>query len=82
MSESTNEQPLVKRTHKYDNEQDRHEASKAAKRNWYWKNKDKQKLKSLKAYYIKQLTKTNLKEETKTKYENKLNDINSKLTNV
>ena len=82
MSESTNEQTQVKRTHKYDNEQDRHEASKAAKRLWYHKNRDKQKLKSLKQYYIKQLTKTNLKEEVKNKYENKLNDINSKLTNI
>ena len=33
----------VKRTYKYDNEQERHEASKVAKRKWYYRNKEQQK---------------------------------------
>ena len=68
-----------KRIYKYDNEHDRHEASKASKRLWYYNNREQQKLKSLKQYYIKQLAKTDLKEEVRIKYEAKLNEINQQL---
>ena len=75
------EQKQVKRIYKYNTEEERHEASKAAKRHWYYNNREQQKLKSLKQYYIKQLGKTDLKEETRSKYENKLSEINNKLEN-
>ena len=78
--EATNDQTIepapVKRIHKYSSDQERHEASKASKRLWYHKNKETQKLKSLRNYYIKQLKKDDLKEEIRTKYETKLNEIN------
>ena len=81
--ESTNEQSQdnksVKRIYKYNTDEERHNASKASKRQWYWNNREQQKLKSLKAYYIKQLAKSDLKEELKNKYEAKLNEINQKL---
>ena len=81
---STNETNQVeqkqKRVYKYDSEEERHEASKTNKRQWYYKNKDQQKLKSLKYYYQNQLKKTDLKEETKKKYESKINEINNKLS--
>ena len=67
------------RTTKYNSDDDRHEAIKAQKRCWYSRNSDKQKLKSLKSYYVKQLNKQDLKPEIKSKYENKLNEINEKL---
>ena len=68
-----------KRVHKYETEEERHEASKNNKRQWYYRNKEQQKLKSLKAYYIKQLQNQDLKEKTKNKYESKLNSINKQL---
>ena len=71
--------PIEKRTHKYNNDNERYEASKANKRKWYYNNKEQQKLKSLKQYYVNQLKKEDLKEDIKTKYENKLNTINEKL---
>ena len=55
--ETTTEQPTPKRISKYNNETERHNAIKAQKRQWYHLNKDKQKLKSLKAYYQNQLKK-------------------------
>lgn len=70
---------IMKRIYKYSSDEERHNAVKAQKRNWYHLNSEKQKLKSLKTYYIKQLKKTDLKPEIKTKYENKLNEINLKL---
>ena len=70
---------IQKRTHKYNNDVDRHEASKANKRKWYYHNQEQQKLKSLKQYYINQLKKEDLKDDIKSKYENKLNKINEKL---
>lgn len=78
MTDNNDVQP-VKRVYKYNTDEERHEASKKNKRNWYYRNKEQQKLKSLKAYYIKQLSQQNLEEKTKTKYENKLNEINVKL---
>lgn len=74
--QSTNNQVLVKRIYKYNTEEERHEASKASKREWYHRNKEQQKLKSLRNYYIKQLKKDDLKEELRSKYETKLNEIN------
>ena len=72
-------QASIKRIYKYETDEQRHEASKTNKRNWYHRNSDVQKLKSLKAYYIKQLQKTDLKEEVKAKYESKLKAIEDKL---
>ena len=72
-------QASIKRIYKYETDEQRHEASKASKRHWYHINRDVQKLKSLKAYYIKQLQKTDLKEEVKAKYESKLKAIEDKL---
>ena len=68
-----------KRNSKYDNDEEHHNAIKAQKRSWYWKNSDKQKLKSLKSYYQKQLQRQDLKENLRTKYESKLNELNEKL---
>ena len=70
---------IMKRTYKYSTDEERHNAVKAQKRSWYHLNSQQQKLKSLKSYYVKQLKKTDLKPEIKTKYENKLNEINLKL---
>lgn len=72
---------IIRRTRisKYNNDDEKHEAIKAQKREWYWKHSNKQKLKSLKQYYQKQLAKSDLKEETKSKYVNKLNSINEEL---
>ena len=78
MSENKVE-PVKTRIGKYNNDDERHEAIKSQKRNWYHLNSDKQKLKSLKSYYVKQLAKTDLNESTRTKYESKLNEINNKL---
>ena len=80
--EKTNEQSRVKQTHKYINDQERYEASKTSKREWYYRNREQQKLKSLKQYYVKQLKKTDLKEETKIKYESKLKLINDELNHL
>lgn len=69
----------AKRQSKYSSDEDRHEAIKHQKVMWYRRNRDKQKLKSLKSYYQKQLQKQDLKEEIKLRYEKKLNEINIKL---
>ena len=74
--EQTHESQCIKRVYKYNTEEERHNASKASKRQWYHNHRDQQKLKSLKAYYIKQLAKTDLKDETRKKYETKLNELN------
>ena len=72
----------MSRVSKYENETERHEAVKRQKREWYKNNSDIQKLKSLKSYYVKQLKKTDLKEEMKTKYECKLNEIEEQLNSL
>ena len=81
MSENIEEKTstTIKRTSKYSTEEERHEAIKSQKRNWYYLNKDKQKLKSLKTYYQKQLQKQELKPDIRSKYETKLNEIETKL---
>ena len=68
-----------KRVSKYSSDDERHNAIKSQKRSWYYKNRDLQKLKSLKSYYLNQLKKDDLKENLRTKYESKLNKINEKL---
>ena len=73
--------PVKTRISKYNNDNERHEAIKSQKRNWYHIHSEQQKLKSLKSYYINQLKKEDLKPETKTKYESKLNEIETKLKN-
>jgi len=75
MSENKVE-PVRTRISKYNNDVERHEAIKSQKRNWYHIHSEQQKLKSLKSYYVNQLKKENLKPETKTKYELKLNELN------
>jgi len=72
----------TKRQSKYSSEEERHEAIKHQKRQWYYINSDKQKLKSLKTYYQKQLQKQDLKEEIKLKCEKKLNEIEEKLKSI
>ena len=79
INEEINNSELTKRISKYSTNEERHEAIKAQKRFWYHQNKDKQKLKSLKAYYQNQLKKPDLKPEIKAKYETKLNEINERL---
>ena len=71
-----------KRQSKYNNEEERHNAIKAQKRSWYHLNADKQKLKSLKTYYQKQLQRQDLKENLRNKYESKLNEIEEKLKSI
>ena len=39
--------PKEHKSYKYNNEEEKHEAIKSQKRNWYYANSDKQKLKSL-----------------------------------
>ena len=83
MNETINEsQPIRIRVSKYNSENERHNAIKAQKRMWYHANADLQKLKSLKSYYVNQLKKNDLKEEIKTKYESKLNEINNQLNSL
>ena len=83
VNESINEsQPTTKSGYKYNNDEEKHEAIKGQKRQWYHNNSDKQRLKSLLYYYRKQLQKQDLKEPVKTKYESKLNEINEKLNSI
>lgn len=77
--EETHSQSTINHYSKYNSDVDRHEAIKGQKRQWYRNNCDKQKLKSLKYYYQKQLKKIDLNEATKSKYESKLNELNQKL---
>ena len=87
MSETNNQtndnvvdvKPKRTRVHKYPTEEERYAANKASKRQWYYKNKDKQKLKSLRQYYTNQLKKAELREDIKQKYEQRLNEINEAL---
>ena len=58
----------------------KHESIKLSKRNYYKKNAEEQKLKSLRVYYIKHLQNSDLDETTKQKYENKLNELNEKIS--
>ncbi len=70
-----------KRIYKYSSDEERHNAIKRQKLDYYYRNKEIQKLKSLKSYYTKQLMKTDLKEDIKNKYQNKLDEINEQLIN-
>ena len=80
MTDNIEPQPIEKkRIHKYSNDEDRRDASRANKRNWYHRNKEQQKLKSLKQYYQNQLKKDDLRDDVRSKYECKLNEINEKL---
>ena len=53
--------------------------SKISKQTYYYNNRDEQKLKSLRNYYIKQLKNLDLDLNKKNKYELKLNELNSKI---
>lgn len=72
----------MSRISKYATDEERHEAIKAQKRDWYKNNSNIQKLKSLKSYYVNQLKKDDLKPEIKTKYESKLNEIEEQLNSL
>ena len=50
-----------------------------SKSNYYLKNSEEQKLKSLRRYYVKQLDNPNLDVNKKDKYESKLAELNEKL---
>ena len=52
----------------------------STKQTYYLMNQEEQKLKSLRNYYVKQLKTPNLKSDKKEKYEAKLNELNTKLS--
>ena len=58
------------------------ESIKLSKRQYYHRNSDIQKLKSLRVYYVKQLQKDSLDADVKEKYESKLSELNSKIAEL
>ena len=54
----------------------------STKQTYYLMNQEEQKLKSLRNYYVKQLRNPELEESKKTKYENKLAELNDKINDI
>ena len=64
---------------KFENDDERRKAILASKRNYYKRNDELYKLKSLRTYYVKQLEKTDLTETKRKTYQERLNEIETKL---
>ena len=70
------------RNSKFANDEERRKAILASKRNYYKRNSELYKLKSLLTYYVKQLEKEDLNEKKRENYQNKLNEIETKLIDL
>ena len=70
------------RKSKFENEEERRKSVLQSKRNYYHRNEELYKLKSLRTYYVNQLAKTDLNEKKRENYQNKLNEIDVKLIDL
>ena len=67
---------------KFENDDERRKSILASKRNYYKRNDELYKLKSLRTYYVKQLDKTDLPEKKRETYQERLNEIETKLIDM
>ena len=77
---SIEETPKPKKN-RYTNEEERHDAILKAKRDYYHRNNDLFKLKSRKRYYNIRLGLNTLSDESRTKYESKIHEIDEAIAN-
>ena len=75
------EQKQIRKS-KFNNDEERRQAILKSKRDYYHKNSEIYKLKSLKTYYVKQLEKTDLDEKKRENYQNKFDEINEKINKL
>lgn len=74
--EEQHEEQQPERKHwKYDTEEERHNAILKSKRNFYHRNEEIYKLKSLMRYYVKQLERTDLTEKKRRDYQAKFKEL-------
>ena len=67
---------------KFENDEERRKAILASKRNYYKRNSELYKLKSLLTYYVKQLEKEDLAENKRENYQKKYDEIEAKLVDM